>query len=262
MRNSILSLILILGAVTCYGQKYDFVLQLSPHYGNYSNSELYGKSSINLVDTTWWTDFSGFSVSEKEVVFGVYSEMNYQPIASLSLSMKSKTKLFYQLAAGIQFVKTSYENLVGWYDDKGKFDDFENYLNYTYFNDYEPFSGNSPDSTVIGPRQGLIVQPIFGLGLGCKITDHDLLIAEFGTSSYSVAYQHEWKKLSLGVSAGKVHSIVANTLKVGPWMKKGTNDFDWLDSKSSLLLSAQVNLKLNELFAGGAVSSNDTPKEF
>jgi hypothetical protein len=66
---------------------------------------------------------------------------------------------------------------------------------------------------------------------------------------------------SLGFSAGKVQSIVANTLKVGPWMKKGTHDFDWLESKSSLLLSGQVNLRLNELFAGGGASS-DTPKEF
>jgi hypothetical protein len=248
MRNYVLLLLLILGVFNSFGQKHDFNLQVSPHFGNYSNSELYGKFTFILVDTIWG-DVSGYSVSEKEVVYGVYSEMNYQPIASLSISMKSKTKLFYQLAAGVQCANTSYESFDGRWDNMGPFDG-----NF--------FAVDINDSIVIGPREGLILQPIFSLGFGYRITLRDLLLAEFGTSSYSVAYQHEWKKFSLGFSAGKVHSIVANTLKVGPWMKKGTNDFDWLDSKSSLLLSAQVNLKLNELFAGGAGSANDTPKEF
>lgn len=211
-----------------------FFADNSPLWG-LLNSTFYASRALSLYDTI---NSEGIeSVTKKEVYFGYYSKMNLKPIASISLSMRSKNKFFYHISLGAQFVKTSYSNLKGWYDDKGKFDDFESYLSYDYFNDFDPVIGNAQDSTMeIGPNEGLIIQPI--LGLGYAITSCDLFLAQFATSSYSIAYQREWQLFSLGLSVGKVHSILANTIQVGPWMKKSTNDFDWLESKSSLLLSA------------------------
>jgi hypothetical protein len=257
-------------------------LRLKPQFGAIERSQFFSETPVDRVGINSQQfllldeiDENGDSSTFFGLVYqGTQLNQKIVPFMSLEFGLKSCSRLYYEFTVGVQFNKVSYESTRGYFSDNGQVDGyFTNWGNsYEYFSYLSQLDGPDnnlvypnrgvPPTAVIGPKKGISFSPTFNIGVGYRVTPKNAALLQANLWMYGLAFQHEREKFDIGLGAGMYYLSIADRLKIGPWIEKGSIQYDWLQSNQALNVSAYVNVKLSRSPEKQKFRAGANPQEF
>ena len=277
--------VLVLGialSIQASSQGVSLFLRLKPQVGAIERSQFFSETQVDRVGINSQqfllldeVDENGDSLAYFGLVYqGTKLNQKIAPYMSLEFGLKSCSRLYYEFTLGVQFNKVSYESTRGYFSDKGQVDGYftnwgNSYLLFPLLSNtedannnevYTPGTGNL--MTIVGSRNGLALAPTFNIGIGYRVTPKNAALLQANLWMYGLAFQHEREKFDIGLGAGMYYLSLADRFKIGPWLKKGSIQYDWLQSTQALNVSAYLNVKLSRSPEKQGVRAGANPQEF
>jgi hypothetical protein len=278
--------VLVLGialSIQASSQEVSLFLRLKPQVGAIERSQFYSRTQVDRVGMNYEefllldeVDENGDSLTYYGLVYqGTKLNQKIAPYMSLEFGLKSCSRLYYEFTLGVQFNKVSYESTWGYFSDNGlvdgyftnwgsSYESFPSPPEFNYSEDNElvfNFEGRSQMKT-IGSRNGLALAPTFNIGVGYRVTPKNAALLQANLWMYGLAFQHEREKFDIGLGAGMYYLSLADRFKIGPWLEKGSIQYDWLQSTQALNVSAYLNVKLSRSPEKQGVRAGANPQEF
>jgi hypothetical protein len=120
------------------------------------------------------------------------------------------------------------------------------------------------DSLIIikyGPRDGLASCPNIKLGVGFRVLTRNVFLVQANLWTVGLAFQHERDKLDFGIGIGKYYLSISEKLRIGPWLREGSTNYNWLLNSRQMNLNAYIGIKFFSFRSAGD-KKDATTKEF